>query len=89
MPAYSWNSGAELLVFRLVGVVLLGVCLLLLASATVSHTFGMNTSCVHAYHFVMSFMFKVRQGLVLCDGFVYGLDLSPLQIFCEVGNLKR
>ena len=25
-------------------------------------------------------MLEVRQGLYLCDGFVYGLDLIPLQL---------
>ena len=70
----------ETLDVQLVGVVVLEVCLLLLASATVSPTFGMTTSCILSLCLLMSFMLEVRQGLYLCDGFVYGLDLIPLQL---------
>ena len=68
------------LAIRVMGIVLLGVCLLLLASATVSPTFGMNTSCISALFLVMLFMLEVCQGLGLCDGFVYGFDLTLLQL---------
>ena len=64
----------------LVGVVLLRVCLLFLASATVSPTFGMTAPYIFALCLVMSIMLKVCQRLGLGDNFIYGLDLSPLQL---------
>ena len=40
----------------------------------------MTISCILALRLVMPLIFKVRQGLGLCDGFIYGLDLSSLQL---------
>ena len=63
-----------------VGVVLLRVRLLFLASATVSPTFGITAPYIFALCLVMPIMLKVCQRLGLVDGFIYGLDLSPLQL---------
>ena len=68
------------LVVQLVKVVLLGVCLVLLTSATISPTFVMTTLCIPSLCLVMSFILEVRKGLDLCDGIIYGLDLSLLQL---------
>ena len=68
------------LVIQLVKVVLLGVCLVLLTSATISPTFVMTTLCIPALCLVMLFILEVRKRLDLCDGFIYGLDLSLLQL---------
>lgn len=68
----------EPLVVRLVGVVLHGVCLLILASATISPTFSMTIYCTLVVRLVMQFILDVPQGLVLCDGFIYGLDCFSL-----------
>ena len=44
--------------------------------------FCMTTSCIHVLCLVIEFMLEVRQGLDgLCDVFVYGLDLSLLQLY--------
>ena len=73
----------EPLAIHLVGVMIIGVCLVLLPLATISPTFGMNTSCNPALRLVMPFIIEVCQGLGLCDGFIYSLDLSPLKLYLD------
>lgn len=70
----------EALAVRLMGVVLLVVCVLLLASVTISPTLRMTSPCILYIFLAVCIILNVDQRFTLSNGIIYGLDLLQIQL---------